>query len=114
MQADLPILIIIFPKHGFMARLFSFYTRFPKIYQSSANTETRNRKYQNLAFRIFKYCRRSFIVFLTVFQETTFRDFYLSKCNWSIIVLILKIRTTRIFAKNKECKYFHKIISIIE
>ena len=31
-----------FSKHEFMAWFSSFYIRFPQIYQSSANTETRN------------------------------------------------------------------------
>ena len=60
----------------------AFYILFPEIYQSSANTETCNGKWQNLLHRIFKYC---FPEILTVFQETSFRDFYLSKRNLDIV-----------------------------
>ena len=36
------VIVLLFPKHEFMAWFSSFYIRFPQIYQSSANTETRN------------------------------------------------------------------------
>ena len=100
------ILIILFPKHRFMGWYF-FHFVFVSLKFVSANTETRKRKCQTLVPRVFKYCRRSFIVFLNVSQEASFKDLYLSNLsiwtlyripwNHKMIILVLKILTTRIF-----------------
>ena len=96
--------IWIYEINEFMAWFSSFYIPFPKIYQSSVNTEKGNGNFRTLYFAFLDTVDRV-SVFLTTFQETSFKDFFIKMQFENSILLMWKIWTARIFMKNnKECK----------